>query len=150
MRRVAWAEPDVSIYSELLRLVLDREGDSTSRPLGALVSDALSRRAGLTPAGGRARAADRIGDSLAYDAALVRLCGRLGLAQELTGEGDGMAARVGAERHLADRLPSVAAAFRHPPPGEIQTGTQSRGPTGGHDGDDPPSGQQNGARDGIA
>ena len=83
----------VSIYSEMLKLVLAGDNDDLDRSVGALVSDALSSRSHLMgvgtgqPAARSGRAADRVAESLAYDAALVRLCNRLGLEQDLTGGG---------------------------------------------------------------
>jgi hypothetical protein len=110
----------MTIYSELLQLVLAREGDCRDRPVGALVSDALSCRARLTasrdggPAGRSGQALDRMADSLAYDAALVRLCLRLGMQHHLTVDGDVTAARMVAEAGLAERLPAIAATLAGP------------------------------------
>lgn len=56
-------------------------------------------------------AADRIADCLAYDAALVRLCDRLDIQQELTADGDTGLARMRIETRLAQRLPPIAAAL---------------------------------------
>ncbi len=110
----------MSIYSEMLKLVLAGDDDDLDRSVGALVSDALSSRSHLMgvrkgePAARSGRAADRVADTLTYDAALVRLCNRLGLQQDLTGGGDTHTARVGAEARLAERLPTLAAALGGP------------------------------------
>ena len=110
----------MSIYSEMLKLVLAGDNDDVDRSVGALGSDALSSRSHLLgvrtgqPAARSGRAADRVADSLAYDAALVRLCNRLRLEQDLTGGGDTHTARVGAEARLAERLPTLAAALGGP------------------------------------
>ena len=58
-------------------------------------------------------------DCLAYDAALVRLCDRFELEQDLTGDGDTRAARMHAEARLAERLPTIAAALGSPEPADI-------------------------------
>jgi hypothetical protein len=52
-----------------------------------------------------------VAESLAYDAALVRLCNRLEVDHDLTGDGDARTARVRAEARLAERLPTLAAAL---------------------------------------
>ena len=105
-----WAQPresEVTVYSMLLRLTLDQEGDGTDLTIAELVSDAISCRSQLTgfPGGTRSSrrqgVAERIGDSLAYDAALVRLCYRMSLEQELTGDAAGPDARRSAARRPA-------------------------------------------------
>jgi len=107
----------VSIYSELLRMALGDGRDGRDQPVGSLVAKALSCRARLEGAATgealspHANPADRVGDGLAYDVALVRLCDRLGVEHDLTGDGDGVSARDGAEARLADRLPSIAPAL---------------------------------------
>jgi hypothetical protein len=101
----------------MLQLVLAGEGDHRDRSVGALVSDALSCRANLTgarrsqPGRRSGPVAERVADTLAYDAALVRLCNRLELQHDLTGDGDARTARVRAETRLAERLPSLASAL---------------------------------------
>jgi hypothetical protein len=105
----------VTIYSEMLRMLLQEEGELSDRPVGSLVGEVLARRAVLLEApreaGGRVGVAERIGDALAYDAALVHLCDRLGIEHELTGESAGPGPRRRAEQMLAGHLPSVAAAL---------------------------------------
>jgi hypothetical protein len=115
----------VSIYSEMLKLALDGDSDRRNRPVTALVSDALACRAHLTfdpgakPTVRPGQAADRVADCLAYDAALVRLCDRLELEQDLTGDGDTRAARRHAEARLAERLPTIAAALGSREPADV-------------------------------
>jgi hypothetical protein len=107
----------VTIYSEMLKLALDGEPEDRRRPIGALVSEALIHRARLSdprrgaPGSHPGPAADRVADSLAYDVALVRLCERLQLEQDLTADGDVRTARVRAEARLVERLPTLAAAL---------------------------------------
>ena len=111
----------MSIYSDLLRRLL-QEDDGRAAPLEELIADALASRARITELGvtdgtKHLSRADRIGDSLVYDAALVRLCKRLGVAQDLTTDVAGPATRDQAERRLAERLPSLAFAFQSTAPG---------------------------------
>jgi hypothetical protein len=103
----------------MLTLVLDVDRDDRGRPVTALISDALTYRAHLAgvregPAERPSRAADRIADCLAYDAALVRLCDRLDIQQELTADSDTGLARKRIEARLAERLPTLAAALGGP------------------------------------
>lgn len=105
----------------MLRLALEQE-EGGDRPVGELVSDVLATRSVLSEFAaasgtGLRGPADRIGDSLAYDAALVRLCERLGIDHQLTSDTAGPAARPFAERRLAERLPSIAAALEGTGPG---------------------------------
>jgi hypothetical protein len=115
----------VSIYSEMLKLVLDGESDRRDRSVAALISDALICRGQLTfgrggaPAGRPGQAAERVADCLAYDAALVRLCRRLELDEDLTGDGETGAARRQTEARLAERLPTLAAALGGPEQGVV-------------------------------
>ena len=55
--------------------------------------------------------------SLAYDAALVRLCNRLGVEHDLMGGWPGLEARQQAEARLAERLPALSAALADGQPG---------------------------------
>jgi len=80
----------------------DRPSDSVPD----MVRDALSYQAALTDGQGSAA---RIGDALAYDVALVRLCERLHIDHDLAGETAGPEARRRAEDMIAVRLPSLAA-----------------------------------------
>ena len=113
----------MSIYSEMLRLVLVAESDDGDRPVAALISEVLGCRAHLTggrgpgPTGGEA--ADRVADWLAYDAALVRLCRRLELEEDLTTDGETGAARLLTEARLAERLPTLAVALGGPEPAVV-------------------------------
>jgi hypothetical protein len=100
----------------MLRLVLDDDRDGRVWPVAALVAEPVKCRARLTHAGGgqpgrRSGPADRVADCLAYDAALVRLCDRLQLAQDLTVDGETHSARRRVEARLAERLPTLAAAL---------------------------------------
>jgi hypothetical protein len=97
--------------------MLLRQDDGSAQPLGELIAEAVECRAVITRFGassgtGHLGPADRIGDSLAYDAALVRLCGRLGVAHDLTSDGAGPATRDQAEQRLDERLPGIASALR--------------------------------------
>jgi hypothetical protein len=110
----------------MLRLVLEREEPVPDQTLGELVSEALSGRArldvGADTRAGRATA-DRIGDALAYDAALVRLCQRLSIQHDLLGDSPPNEARLDAEARLADRLPSIAVALADSRPGSAARGS---------------------------
>jgi hypothetical protein len=102
----------VSIYSELLRVTLDGDGPEEDQTLVELVSEALSCRAYFAPTDAHGRgAADRIGDALAYDAALVRLCQRLSVQHDFWSDSPPGDVRQEAEQRLAARLPSIAAAL---------------------------------------
>ena len=112
----------MSIYSEMLRLTLQAGGDAPATSVADLVADALACRARLPaaadPAGGSHRgSAERVGDALAYDAALVRLCNRLGVEHDLMGGWPGLEARQRAEAGLAERLPTLSAALAGGQPG---------------------------------
>lgn len=97
----------VTVYGELLKLALAHE-EEADRPLEEMVADVLARREALAHPGD---AAARLAASLAYDSALVRLCRRVGVAQELTAERAGPQARRRAELALAEQLPTVHAAL---------------------------------------
>lgn len=89
MAPVRW-RPWSRMHSGAAQLTLSGTGQASGRP---------------------AQAADRVADSLAYDAALARLCDRLALEHELTIDGDVRAARWRAEARLVGRLPTLAAAL---------------------------------------
>ncbi|MDA8045958.1 MAG: hypothetical protein M0Z30_12085 [Actinomycetota bacterium] len=93
----------MSVYSELLELAMavDDTGEET---LEDLVAAALSHRQTLNRT---ASSAIRIGDEIAYDMALIRLCRKLGLETGLTGGEPGPMARRRSEGMLAERLPAV-------------------------------------------
>ena len=101
----------MSVYSELLKAVLaGPPGERREEPPGRLVAEALRCRTALARSSEPGRdAGDRLADSLAYDAALVRLCRRLGIAESLTTGAGGPGARIIVETRLADRLPSLEA-----------------------------------------
>lgn len=95
----------MTVYSELMKMALqsdDRQSDS----LTDMVRDALSYRLALGQGEGSAA---RIGDALTYDVTLARLCERLQIDHDLTGETAGPEARRRAEDGIAARLPSLAA-----------------------------------------
>jgi predicted nucleic acid-binding protein len=103
----------LSVYSELLRVVLEETRDPSAREndLSALVAEALRCRDALEQSGSDRRGAagaDRLADSLAYDAALVRLCRHLGMSEELTSGAGGPDSRYEIEVQLAAQLPSLA------------------------------------------
>jgi hypothetical protein len=101
----------------MLRMTLDSAPGPDNRPVAELVSDLLLCHARIEPVAspGRDRprgdAADRVGDALAFDAALVRLCDRLDIEHDLTDGSPAPDARTVAESRLAARLPSIAAAL---------------------------------------
>ena len=97
----------MSVYSGLLQMVLAEEGDD-GRTVSELVSLALACRADLRGVGDPA---SRIGNALAYDAALIRLCDQLGVVHDLAGDVVGPAARRQAEMRLGERLPSLGDAM---------------------------------------
>jgi hypothetical protein len=124
-----WRNRIVTIYSEMLRLAL-ADGSGTQRPIPELVAELLSRRLQVAPArtaagGPPAPVADRLGDLIAYDVALVQLCARLSIEHELAGEQVGPDERRRAEQMLAERLPSLASALTSMPRNThpIQPGT---------------------------
>jgi hypothetical protein len=80
----------------------DRQSDS----LADMVRDAMSYRVALAEGEGSAA---RIGDALTYDVRLARLCERLQIDHDLTGETAGREARLRAEDMIAARLPLLAA-----------------------------------------
>lgn len=102
----------MSVYSELLRVVLEQTRDPSAGDddLSVLVAEALRCRQVLEQSGPDRRAvgADRLADSLAYDAALVRLCRRLGMSEDLTSGVGGPDSRHGIEAQLAAQLPSLS------------------------------------------
>lgn len=105
----------MTVYSELLNIALIEEQDETSDVAG-LVAQTLRRRAELETAV-RARPADpssAFSYSLAYDAALVRLCRKVGVEETLTAGAMAVVARQEAEKRLVERLPSIAAALTEP------------------------------------
>jgi hypothetical protein len=110
----------VTIYSEMLRLALAREaahGDADP-PVAELVAELLSRRTRVTRASlglVTGKVADRVGDSVSYDVALVKLCTRLGIDHNLTGDEAGPDERQRTEERLIDRLPSLAGALNSGP-----------------------------------
>jgi hypothetical protein len=96
----------LSVYSELLHFALDEEAEL--RPLSELIGQVLSRRSDLgAHSSPPADPALTVGSSLAYDAALVALCRRLGVAETITEGAPVAVARPQAERLLAVRLPSM-------------------------------------------
>ncbi len=111
----------VTIYSEMLRLALADAGSGTERPISELVAELLSRRPqaasapGTAGRGAPARVAERIGDVISYDVALVQLCDRLSIEHDLTGGQTGPDERRRAEERLVQRLPSLATALASAP-----------------------------------
>lgn len=102
----------MSVYSELLRMVVDQEDEVVS-DLPGLVAEVLKLRAELHDAAA-ARPLNRcveFGSSLVYDAALVRLCRGLGIDEALTAGVAVNAARTSAEKRVAELLPSIATAL---------------------------------------
>jgi len=78
----------MSIHTELLRMALEADVHGTDDASTVeLVARLLGYRRGLrdtvAPGHGR-RAADTTAELIAHDVALVRLCGRLGIDQDLT------------------------------------------------------------------
>lgn len=120
------------MYVDLLRMVLESETGWDSRPTPELVEEVEATRQrlrlsraeppeaavadGFGPAG-------PIGDALAYDAALVRLCERLGVAHRLTEDAPGSGARQDAEKELTELVPRLAPA---PDPSRAGHGTDPR------------------------
>lgn len=102
----------MSMYADLLRLVLDHDDPATGRSTAELVGEVLNRR---TLLGSNPSAPDgatvSIGDALVYDAALVQLCERLNVKHDMTGAQPSSQARRAAEARLAEHLPALAAAF---------------------------------------
>jgi hypothetical protein len=84
----------------------DRQDGGQWDSLADMVRDALAFRVAL---GAGAGSAARIGDALTYDVTLARLCERLQIDHDLTGETAGLEARRRAEDMIAARLPVLAA-----------------------------------------
>jgi len=96
----------MSVYSELINLALEVD-QQAERPVGDLVAAAADFRNHL----GRATdAASRLGDSLAYDVVLIRLCEKVGISHEIGGDISGIRARQRAENALVEQLPLFASA----------------------------------------
>lgn len=98
----------MTVYAELLKLALAEHAEHQPS-VDEMVSEVLARRQGLAVAGD---AATRLAASLAYDTAIVHLCRRLGVENDLTGATAGPEARRRAERALAAMLPKLEAALR--------------------------------------
>jgi hypothetical protein len=94
----------VSVYSELVRMALE-DDDSRDSSVSELVARLAMLRSGLESAGDPAA---RIGDAVYYDVTLVRLCERLRIDHDLTGDTAGPVARTRAESLLAGEVPSLA------------------------------------------
>jgi len=88
-------------------MALEADGQA-DKPLSDLVSSALERRSALGRAGDTVA---RLGDSLAYDVILIRLCQRVGIEEDLTADTAGPATRRRIEEALAERVPSMAEAL---------------------------------------
>lgn len=93
----------MSVYTELLRLVVANDALEDD-PVESLVSQLIAARPH-----GRATdsAEDELADWLAYDAALVRLCDRLGVPHGMLGPDSGPATRSRAEELVAERVPAI-------------------------------------------
>ena len=107
------------MYSEMLRLTFESDEPGSDQTIGRYVSQAMTYRARLARrAAGAGRlegSGGRVGDELAYDAALVRLCKQLGVAHDFLGGWPGPKTPVAvAEARLAERLPSTVAALAGP------------------------------------
>lgn len=103
----------VSVYSEMLRMALG-EDDRADRPVAAmplpeLVGHLLACRSRLSAGG---HAADRLARMLTYDVALVRLCDRVGVEHDLTGDLADPDGRRQVEERLAGKVPRLAAGAR--------------------------------------
>jgi hypothetical protein len=99
----------MSVYSELLRRAL-AEDESADASLPELVSR-LNRLRGSSDM--RRDSASRLGDTLAYDVILVRLCDRLGIDHDLMGDHVGDGARRRAEQQLVAQMPSLGKVIAH-------------------------------------
>ena len=93
----------MSIYSELVRMVV-AEDESDARSLPDLVARVVALRSALCGAGDPAA---RVASAVAYDVALTRVCERVRIRHELTGELAGPEARHKAELQLLERMPSL-------------------------------------------
>jgi hypothetical protein len=93
----------MSVYSELIRMAL-ADDEHEVPPLPDLVARAVALRFDLIGAGDPAA---RIAASVAYDVALTRVCERVRVRHDLTGELAGPEARHKAELHLLELMPSL-------------------------------------------
>lgn len=98
----------MTVYSELLRGRLEADADRDEPAVADLVADVVSRRSAAEPAPAGSGASGELAHNLDYDAALVRLCRRLGLGEQLTGSSPPRTARRMAEEALVARLPGLA------------------------------------------
>ena len=98
----------MSVYAEMLKMALQAD-QSVDVTISELVTQALARRLDLDCGGD---AASRLARVLAYDVTLIRLCERLGIEYDMTGETSGPVARRQVERALAGKLPDLGAGLR--------------------------------------
>ncbi|HEV2370301.1 MAG TPA: hypothetical protein VGR90_10530 [Acidimicrobiales bacterium] len=99
----------MTVYSELLRDRLQAGAGTEERSASDLLAELVGRRS-LESAVTDSGASAALLDNLDYDAALVRLCRRLGVGQQLTDPFPPPDARRQAEEALAARLPGLAGA----------------------------------------
>lgn len=99
-------------------MALASQTPGPDRTTAELVRDLLSQRTRFEAASTDRAAtgpAGPVGDALAYDASLIRLCDRLQIDHGLTEDGIAAVARKALEAELASRLPVLAAAFSGEP-----------------------------------
>ena len=109
----------MTVYTELLRQRLADEPDLPDRPLDTLMADLLVRRTRLGrqarssgprrrhATGTRPDPAGSVAAAIGYDAALVRLCQRQAVPQQLLDRFPPPDAREAAEHALAERFRAV-------------------------------------------
>ena len=104
--------PSLTLYASLLRAALEQDLDQEDVALAADIATLVRKRAEMLAAVGgsppgpapvRARA------TMAYDAALVRLCQRLDIDHLFFSGPSPDAARASAEADLARRMPALSA-----------------------------------------
>ncbi len=93
----------MSVYSEMLRIALvqDDSADWTVERLSARLVHLHNAR------DHRGEPVARLGDTLAYDVTVVRLCERLGISHQMLGDSASEGARLRAERLLVAEIPSL-------------------------------------------
>lgn len=101
----------MTVYSELLQARLESDGDEPELPLAELVADVVARRCAAARSRPPSGPGGDLATNLEYDAALVRLCRRIGVTESLTGSSPAPDARRTAEDAVAARLPGLAEAF---------------------------------------
>jgi hypothetical protein len=101
----------VTVYGELLQMALDADAEIADRSVNELIALVITRRQMLKREGFLVRSETPLVNSLAYDAALVQLCRRMGIEQTLS-QSAGPEERRMTEKRLVELLPELASALQ--------------------------------------